>query len=164
MANLKKFDENPQRQLLEEIKGARCVMLGSPVKEHHMQPMSPQVDEEAGIIYFYSDNTSELGKAVLASPDVVHMCHIDSDYQACVSGQLSPHHNEETVDRFWSPMVDAWYPGGKDDPKMLMLKFVPQDAAVWASDKSMISVLYEVAKANVQDEMPDMGKSKQIQL
>lgn len=55
MANLKKFEQNPQRQLLEEIKGTRCVMLGSPDHDQHMQPMAPQVDEESGIIYFYSD-------------------------------------------------------------------------------------------------------------
>lgn len=164
MADLKKFEENPQRQLLEEIRGARCVMLGSPLHDHHMQPMAPQVDVDAGIIYFYSEKTSELGEAVMATPGKVHMCHIDGDYQACVSGQLKPHYDKDTIDRFWGPMVDAWNPGGKEDPKMLMLKFMPEDAAVWASDKSMISVLYEVAKANVKDEQPDLGKAKQFQL
>ncbi len=164
MANLKKFEENPQRQLLEEIKGTRCVMLGSPDQDQHMQPMAPQVDEDAGIIYFYSDNTSELGKAVLKSPCIVHMCHIDGDYQACVRGTLHPYQDKSTIDKFWSPMVDAWYPGGKDDPKMLMLKFVPHDAAIWASDKSTIGVMFEVAKANIKDETPDLGKTKQVQL
>ena len=164
MANLKKFEENPQRQLLREIKGSRCVMLGSPDHDHHMQPMAPQVDEDAGIIYFYSDNTSELGKAVLKSSGVVHICHIDDDYQACVRGALHPHHDKATIDKFWGPMVEAWYPGGKDDPKMLMLKFVPNDAEIWASDKSMLGVLFEVAKANMKDETPDLGKTKQVQL
>lgn len=164
MANLKKFEDNPQRQLLEEIKGARCVMLGSPSHDTHMQPMAPQVDQDAGIIYFYSDNTSDLGKTILQSPGSVHMCHIDSDYQACIRGQLVPHQDKATIDRFWSPMVDAWYPGGKDDPKLLMLKFIPHDAAVWASDKSTLGVMFEVAKANMKDETPDIGKKKTVQL
>ena len=164
MANLKKFEENPQRQLLRKIKGNRCVMLGSPDHDHHMQPMAPQVDEDARIIYFYSDNTSELGNAVLKSSGVVHMCHIDDDYQACVRGVLHPHHDKATIDKFWGPMVEAWYPGGKTDPKMMMLKFEPRDAAVWASDKSAIGFMYEVAKANIKGEMPNMGKSKEIQL
>jgi hypothetical protein len=47
---------------------------------------------------------------------------------------------------------------------MLMLKFEPHDAAVWASDKSSIGFLFEVAKANIKGEMPDMEKSKEIQL
>lgn len=164
MANLKKFEKNPQRQLLEELKGTHCVMLGSPDHNQHMQPMSPQVDEEAGVIYFYSDNTSELGKSVLNSPGMVHMCHIESDYQACVRGELRPHHDKATIDKFWGPTVDAWYPGGKTDPKMLMLKFAPHDAAIWASDKSTIGVMFEVAKANTKDETPDLGKTRTVQL
>lgn len=164
MADLKKFDEAPQRQLMEEIKGARCVMLGSPDHHAHMQPMAPQVDQEAGIIYFYSDNTSELGQAILKSPGEVHMCHIGKDYQACVRGILHPHKDRATIEKFWGPMVDAWYPGGKTDPKMLMLKFVPHDAAVWASDKSALSVMFEVARANLADETPNLGKTKEIQL
>lgn len=164
MADLKKFDENPQRQLLEEIKGARCVMLGSPDRDAHMQPMAPQVDEDAGIIYFYSDNTSELGQAIMARPSNVHLCHIDKDYQACVKGMLTPHNDKATIDKFWNPMVEAWYPGGKTDSKMLMLKFEPHDAAVWASDKSTLGVMFEVAKANMKDETPDLGKTKQVQL
>lgn len=164
MADLKKFDENPQRQLLEEINGACCVMLGSPVPDAHMQPMDPQVDIENAIIYFYSDNTSELGSAILARPSAVHLCHIAKDYQACVSGMLSPHNDPATLDRFWKPEIDAWYPGGRTDTKMLMLKFEPSDAAVWASDKSSIEFMFEIAKASIKGEIPKMGKSKEIQL
>ncbi len=164
MANLKKFDENPQRQLLEEIKGARCVMLGSPVPDAHMQPMAPQVDVEAGVIYFYSDNTSELGSTILARPASVHLCHIEQDYQACVKGMLTPHNEPAIIDKFWNPVVEAWYPGGKTDPKMLMLKFEPHDAAVWASDKSSIGFMFEIAKANVTGKTPDVGKTKEFGL
>ncbi len=164
MANLKKFDTDPQRQLLTEIKSARCVMLGSPDHDAHMQPMAPQVDVDGGIIYFYSDNTSELGSTIQARPGPVHLCHMDNDYQACVRGMLSPHNDMATIDRFWSPMVDAWYPGGKTDPKLLMLKFEPEHAAVWASDKSTIGFMFEVAKANVTGKTPDMGKTKEILL
>lgn len=164
MASLKKFEENPQRQLLEEIKGACCVMLGSPVRDAHMQPMAPQVDIDTGVIYFYSDNTSELGEAILQQPASVHMCHIEKDYQACVKGKLSPHNDPAIIDKFWNPVVEAWYPGGKADPKMLMLKFEPENAAVWASDKSTIGFMYEVAKANMTGTTPDMGKTKEFGL
>ncbi len=164
MADLKKFDTDPQRQLLSEIKSARCVMLGSPDHDAHMQPMAPQVDLDAGIIYFYSDNTSELGSKILARPGSVHLCHIEDDYQACVRGMLSPHSDPATIDKFWSPMVEAWYPGGKTVPKMLMLKFEPDHAAVWASDKSTIGFMFEVAKANITGKTPEVGKTKEILL
>jgi len=165
MADLDKFDENPQEQLLEELKSARCVMLGTPNHhDTHMQPMSPQVDVEDQSIYFYSDNTSDLGQAVIESAGKTHMCHIDDKYQACVSGILAVHPNPETIEKFWNPIVAAWYPGGKTDPKLLMLRFTPIDAAIWASDKSMIGFAYEMAKANLKKQTPDMGEMKVVNL
>lgn len=164
MTSLRKFDENPQGQLLDEIRNSRCVMLGSPNPDHHMQPMAPQVDQDTNIIYFYSDNSSELGKAVIKTPAQVHMCHIEDDYQACVRGMLYPHYDKNTIDEYWSTIVSSWYPEGKTDPKMLMLKFIPNSAHVWASDKSTIGFLYETAKANMTSTTPDVGKSKEVKI
>jgi general stress protein 26 len=173
MADLSKFESNPQLQLLEEIKDARCVMLGSPNRDEHMQPMSPQIDdaiietvENGGpsVIYFYSDNTSDLGKAVLANPGTrVMATHIEDDYQACVEGALfAVDHDEALIDRFWNSIVASWYPGGKTDPKMLMLKFIPTSAGVWASTGNPLKFIYETTKANLTDSLPDVGKSKVI--
>ena len=164
MTDLTKFEENPQEQLLEHLKDARCVMLGTPNSDAHMQPMSPQVDVEDGAIYFFSDTTSHLGKALLEEPGFAHMCHIEKDYQACVKGYLITHDDPETVEKFWNPVVSAWYPGGKTDPKLMMLKFVPHDASLWASDKNILTFAYEITKANINDELPDMGKQKDIDL
>lgn len=173
MADLSKFETEPKLQLLDEIKGARCVMLGSPVASEHMQPMAPQIDktaiktvEEGGAtaIYFFSDNTSDLGKAVIKNPGArVMATHIGSDYQACVEGTIYPVTNDPAlIERFWNPIAASWYPGGKTDSKMLMLKFVPITAAVWASTGNPLKFVYETAKANLTDTLPDVGKSKII--
>jgi len=173
MADLSKFESEPKLQLLEEIKGERCVMLGSPDADEHMQPMSPQIDKDTlktvedgghSVIYFYSDNTSDLGKAVIANPGArVMATHIGKDYQACIEGALYPITGDAAlIERFWNPVAGSWYPDGKDDPKMLMLKFVPITAGVWASTGNPLKFVYETAKANMTDTMPDVGKSKII--
>ncbi|GLQ20808.1 pyridoxamine 5'-phosphate oxidase family protein [Algimonas porphyrae] len=173
MADLSQFETNPQTQLLEEIKGARCVMLGSPNADEHMQPMSPQIDDKSiedvsqgapSVIYFYSDRTSDLGRAVLAKPGAtVRACHIGSDYQACVEGEIYPVEADTAlIERFWNPVVASWYPDGQDDPKMLMLRLDIDNAAVWASTGNPLKFVYETAKANLTDTQPDLGKSKVI--
>ncbi|WP_409432926.1 pyridoxamine 5'-phosphate oxidase family protein [Litorimonas sp. RW-G-Af-16] len=164
MADLKKFENNPQKQLLENLKDVRCVMLGTPNQDKHMQPMSPQVDVENNEIYFYSDNTSELGQAVLEKPGFVHMCLVEKDYQACVKGYLITHKDRDTIEKFWSPVVAAWYPDGKSDSKLMMLRFVPHDAAIWASTGNPLKFAYEIAKANLTDGMPDLGDMKNVEL
>ena len=170
MASLSKFETAPRTQLMSEIKSARCVMLSSPNPDEMPQPMAPQIDdamiERAGsgaVIYFFSDNTSDLGKAVLADPGAtVTACHIDADYQASLRGRIYPEHDKALVERFWNPIAASWYPGGQDDPKMLMLRFEPEQAAIWASSGNPLKFLYETAKANLTDSLPDVGKSKVI--
>ena len=170
MASLAKFETEPRTQLLSEIKGARCVMLGSPNESELPQPMAPQIDESmieraAGdaVIYFFSDNTSDLGKAVLANPGAtVTATHIDTDYQAALRGSIREATTPELVERFWNPIAASWYPGGKDDPKLIMLEFRPETAAIWASSGNPLKFLYETAKANLTDTLPDVGKSKVV--
>lgn len=167
MADLSDFKENPQKHLLEQLSKARCVMLGSPNPSEHMQPMSPQLDDELiqtepGTIYFYSDRSSDLGKAVLANPTNVMMTYMTKDYQACVSGYLSSVTESGLVERFWNPIVSSWYPGGTTDANMLMLKFELKDAALWASSGNPLKFLYETAKANLTDTLPDVGERAHI--
>ena len=169
MADLGDFKENPQKHLLEQLSDARCVMLGSPNPSEHMQPMVPQLDDDLienypGTVYFYSDRSSDLGKAVLANPTHVMMTYMTKDYQACVHGHLSPVTEPGMVQRFWSPIVSSWYPGGTADKNMLMLKFEMKDAALWASSGNPLKFLYETAKANLTDTLPDVGEQAHIKV
>ena len=172
MASTQDAKRTPRVQFLEQIKGARCVMLGSPDPSQHLQPMSPQIDdalvEQAktggeAVIYFYSDNTSELGRTVLDQPGgEVRLTFQDSDYQVSALGTLDPATDAALVERFWSVHAAAWYPGGQDDPKMLMLKFTLTGAQVWASTANPAKYIYEVTKANLTDTLPDIGTSEAV--
>lgn len=169
MADLKDFQENPQQQLFEALEDARMVMLGSTNPQMHMQPMSPQVDDEIvdsgeHVVYFYSDKTSDLGRTILTRPGDVHMCLVEKDYQACVHGRLEVADNPALINRFWSPAVAAWYPKGQSDPKMLMLKFTPKNASIWASTGNPLKFAWEITKANMTESMPDIGEHKNVNL
>lgn len=168
MANLKAFKENPQKQLLEQIKDARCVMLGSPNAEEHMQPMAPQLDDnliekQPGVIYFFSDKTSDLGRAVLTDNGPIMLTYMSKDYQACVRGKLYPNVNPEVIERFWDPVIASWYPGGKTDPNILILRFEMEDAAIWAGSNNPIKFFYEITRANLTDTKPDIGDRTHIE-
>ncbi len=169
MTDMNAFKKNPQKHLLEQLSEARCVMLGSPNPSEHMQPMSPQLDEDlienhAGTVYFYSDRSSDLGKAVLANPTYVMMTYMTKDYQTCANGYLSAVTESGLVERFWNPIVASWYPGGTTDENMLMLKFEIREAAIWASSGNPLNFLYETAKANLTDTTPDVGGRAHIKV
>ncbi len=47
------------------------------------------------------------------------------DLFAAVHGRLSVDTDRAVVDRLWNRFVAAWYEGGKDDPKLALLRLDP---------------------------------------
>lgn len=70
----------------------------------------------------------------------------------------------EHVDKYWSPMVAAWFEGGKDDPHLTMLRLQLDDVAIWASSNSTLRFGWEMAKANLTGKEPDLGYHTQFAL
>lgn len=155
----KSIDENPREALWDQLDDARFVMLGSPKHEEHMQPMSPQVERDTETIWFYADQTSDLVQAVRSSDPaaLVHMSYSDSDFQTCVRGSLTEYKDRAKIDQHWSPFVSAWFADGKDDPNLTMLCFTPHHAALWQSDANAVTFAFEMAKALLGKERPDLG-------
>jgi len=156
MADLKEAKTDPKKQLWDEIDDVHAVMLGIPSTGQHMQPMAPMAAREENRIWFFTRKDSDLVRA--AGNGKAHMCLVsdDQDYHACVSGTLVENRSPQHVDRFWSPVVGAWFEG-KDDPDMTMLELVPDHAAIWASSDSTARFGWEIAKANLTDSEPDLG-------
>jgi general stress protein 26 len=59
------------------------------------------------------------------------------------------------MDRYWNAVVAAWYPDGKDDPQLTMLRLDCADAEVWISDDGPVKFAWEIAKANATHQPPD---------
>src|SRR3546814_12808152 len=53
---------------------------------------------------------------------------------ACISGTLVSESDRTVLDKLWSNSIAAWYEGGKDDPKLVLLRFDLDDAEIWTAD------------------------------
>lgn len=162
MADLKKARENPEEQLWDQIADLTGVMLGVPSSGQHMQPMDAQVDREGNRLWFFTRRSTDLAKAVGAGADG-RICVVGSkhDYHACIDGGIRENRDAAKIEEYWNPVVAAWF-DGKDDPDMTLLEFTPKDAAIWASAKNPIVFGWEIAKANLTDEEPDVGVTRHI--
>ena len=163
MSSISKAKEEPKEQLWDQIDSLHVVMLGSPDPAEHMQPMSPQLAREEEAIWFYARKDSDIARASNGGGKV-HLCVMskDQDYQACLHGTLEEVYSPQHIERFWSSMTEAWFPGGKSDPALTMLRFKPHNAAIWASTNSVLRLGWEVAKANLTGEEPDVGYRTEI--
>jgi general stress protein 26 len=131
-----------ETRLWKALKDDRTVMLGlAGVEEGHSQPMSAQIlhdEDERGPIWFFTSTDSDLVKALTDTHRaVVHFSSKGHDLFASLHGVLTLDNNRQVIDQLWNSFIAAWYEGGKDDPKLQLLRLDPERAQVWLNENNL---------------------------
>lgn len=148
-----------KHEFWDRIEDVRSGMLG--IKgEGRLVAMSPQIDDDLpGQIWFITAKGTDLAKGVAAGPRDAQFV-ISDDAQgiyADIDGTLTHSTDREALDEVWSFVADSWFEGGKADPDVCLLQFTPKQAEVSITPASSVMFLYEMAKAQITGEKPDMG-------
>ena len=61
------------------------------------------------------------------------------DLFATLHGSVSLDNDRAVIDRLWNRFVAAWYEGGKDDPKLALLRFDAERAEIWLDASSLVA-------------------------
>ena len=155
-----------EKRLWDEIsKDGRTVMLGAQVHPmQHFQPMTAFCEPEEGLVWFFTRSDTELARSIAEGKDAMMVAQDGHKFQACVGGELTLQVDPARVEKYWNPVVAAWYPKGKTDPHLTMLCLDVSDAQVWISEGGPIKFAFEVAKANLTGTTPDVGGSRRLNL
>jgi general stress protein 26 len=167
MSTHHKTPEELQERLWKETQKGHVGMLGlvGEAPAQHFQPMTPFVEPESGEIYFFTRNDTDLARAVGSGGEAMFIVQSkDQDFQACIGGRLEPKPDRERINRYWNPVVAAWYPGGRDDPALTLLHLRVRDAQVWLSEHGPLKFAWEIARANATHKEPDVGQSEHLDL
>lgn len=146
-----------ERRLWDEIQRHQVGMLGivggAP---HHFQPMTAFAEPEANRIWFFSYNDTELAREIAAGGTAMFVVQ-GKGLHACIGGELSLQHDRARMDKYWNAVVAAWYPHGKDDPRLTMISMDCSDAQVWFSEAGPAKFAWEIVRANATHRAPDIG-------
>jgi general stress protein 26 len=139
-----------------ELGAHPVVMLGlSEAREGHAQPMTAYFDGKHGPIWFFAGKDDQLWQLTGAQTNAVaHYVAEKHGLFASVHGQLFRDDDRDVIDHFWSPGVAAWYPGGKDDPNLALMRFEPDQAKIWLAEmgfRAAISALFKGAPEAMRD-------------
>jgi general stress protein 26 len=116
----------------QELGELRTGMLGLVEQEGHAQPMTAHFEGQHGPLWFYAHSHSVLVRGCeRGCAAVFHYIGPGHDLYACVHGEVAPCAEENMVGRFWSEEVARWYPRGRSDPDLALLRFVPSSAQIW---------------------------------
>jgi general stress protein 26 len=159
-------DDAAEHRLWKEVEQTRFGMLGLADARQHFQPMTAFAERDEGAIWFFTRNDTDLATAVGQGEDQAMFVvqSKDQDFQGCIGGALTEIRDQARIDRYWNPMVAAWYPDGKDDPSLTLLRFDVRDAEVWISKGGAVRLAWEIAKANISGTTPDVGTQRHLDL
>ncbi|APW71850.1 MULTISPECIES: pyridoxamine 5'-phosphate oxidase family protein [Sphingopyxis] len=111
------------------------VMVGMTGEHAHHIPMNAQLDKDAdGAFWFFTATDNRLAGGGAAMVQFASKGH---DLFACLAGTLRPETDRAVLDKLWNNGVAAWYPGGKDDPKLVLLRFDIGDAEIWTAEPGL---------------------------
>ena len=147
------------------LRSDRTVMLGlAGIDDGHAQPMTAFRDRESdgSQIWFFSGKDVDLVKALGSGrPAMASFVSKGHDLFATVHGKLVPDGDRATIDRLWNPFIAAWYEGGKDDPKLQLLRFEPDRAQIWLNENSLFAgiklMLGKDPKKEYKDKVAEVG-------
>lgn len=121
------------------VESSPFLMLGLPAQTAHSMPMTAQFGARHGPIWFYGSRSSRLVEGLTSTNDAMAQ-YVGEGHKvfACMSGMLTIDNNPAIIDKFWSNTVEAWYPQGKSDPDLVMLRFDLDNIEIWQADVSIM--------------------------
>ena len=100
---------------------------------------------------------------ILVNPQVNAAFESGKGYLS-IAGNAEVVHDRAKVDEYWNPAAEAWFPEGKDDPTVALIRVRPVSAEFWARDTPGVVAVFKMAKAAMTGGQPDVGDNRAVDL
>lgn len=136
------------KELVEKIKTCMfCTNLS--VTPFSARPMGVSEVDADGKIWFLSATGSNKNQEIKQDEKVQLIFADPSNAQfLSIFGEADIFDDEKSIEKTWTPLAKAWFPEGKDDVSLTVIRVHPVDAYYWdTKDGKMISLLKIAAAA-----------------
>ena len=124
-----------KKTMWDKMAQSPFLMVGLTGSGQHSEPMTAQLDrDQVDTLFFFAGKDNRLAAGGSAMAQFVSKGH---DFFACLAGEVSQDNDPALIDKLWNNQVDAWFPGGKTDPNLTLLRFDISSAELWETDISL---------------------------
>ncbi len=152
-------ETNDTAKLWDLIKTVEVAMMVTEDGEHlRSRPMAMSQKEFDGTLWFFTRADSHKVVEVQEDQRVnLAFAHPGKQDYVSVSGRASLVRDRAEIDGHWTESTRVWFPKGKDDPEIALLKVVVQQAEYWDAPSSAMLHAYGYVKAVATGEPPRPG-------
>ncbi|MBA3971821.1 MAG: pyridoxamine 5'-phosphate oxidase family protein [Bacteroidetes bacterium] len=121
------------KELVEKIETCFfCTTISDRSHSSGTRPMSVQLIDDNGVLWFLSPNDSHHNHEIAADPHVklyfqgsAHSDFLFLKAKAVIS------HDKEKIHELWNPILKTWFTEGEDDPRITVIKVTPYGGYYW---------------------------------
>ncbi len=111
------------------------------------RPMSVQQTDEEGALWFLSANDSHKNEEIDNEHNVQLLFQGHSDFMT-INGTATISNDKKKIQELWNPLLKVWFTEGKDDPRISVIKVIPDHGYYWDTKHgSVVAFLKMVAGA-----------------
>ena len=155
--------ETGQREkLMGILKSFRNAMLVTQAQDKtlHSRPMALLQVEDSGDCWFISGIASGKIEEIEQNPLVNVSLQDDRKFLA-LSGRATISRDRQKLDELWSETLKVWFPKGKEDPNIALIRVTPSEGEYWDNDGlEGIKYVIESVKAYVTGTTPELDSSQ----
>ncbi len=101
------------------------------------RPMSTNKTDGYGNIWFLGDRLADTIDELKVNPKVDLLYSNTKDNSYCtVKGTAEVSRDQGLINELWNPIAKAWFKEGKEDPRIAVIKVIPEDAHYWDTKSS----------------------------
>jgi general stress protein 26 len=156
------MDTNDGRKYLHEVVNDFDVamLVTRTTNTIHARPMAIVHLDDGIDAYLVTDINSIKVDEIKANPRALLTFQSARKF-ASVSGELTVLRDRELIETMWKEAWKVWFPNGKSDPNIALLKFTALEGEYWDNAGMQgLKYVYNAAKAYIAGETPESDEAQ----
>ena len=153
------------KKVAELVKGIRICMMSTVDESGQVlsRPMATQDTEFDGTVWFLTRSTSEKVHNIQENQQISleYAEPKDSKY-ITLRGRARVSRDQRKIDELWNPMYKAWFPEGKEDPEIAVVRVDVTEGDYWEASSSKIVMGIKYVAAAVTGGKVPVGESGHV--
>lgn len=155
------------KTLRELMKDVHVAMLTTRSRDGRLfsRPLGTQAIEADGDLWFATGFDSEKVREIEADPQVnAAFVSKDNGTYVSISGVASIARDRAAIERHWHPAMKAYFPEGKDDPNLCLVRVQAHSAEYWDGPSTVVGkALYFVMTA-INHDPGNLSENERLRL
>lgn len=141
-----------------------CMLIDRDGARLRARPMAQVAREEDHAIWFVTDARAAKDEEIRADPQVcVAFADPGDHFYLSVSGTAEIVRDPAKLKQIWTNAMEAYFPGGPEDPNAVLLCVRPEQAEFWQGDSTLMTGV-KMAAAIIGEKRAELGAHAKMPL